>query len=92
MPILNPAQIRESLARLPGWQLNGNEIEQSFRFADFVEAMRFVNAVAAAAEQAGHHPDIDIRYNTVRLALSSHDAGGITERDMALAATISGLR
>jgi 4a-hydroxytetrahydrobiopterin dehydratase len=89
MPILTPAQVQESLSTLPGWQVAGNEIIQSFRFADFVEAMRFVNAVAAAAEEAGHHPDIDIRYNTVRLALSSHDAGGITERDTALAAAIS---
>ena len=91
MPLLTPARIAESLATLPGWQFTGNELVQSFRFADFAAAMRFVNAVAAAAEAAGHHPDIDIRYNQVRLALSSHDAGGVTERDTALAETLSSL-
>jgi 4a-hydroxytetrahydrobiopterin dehydratase len=64
-------------------------LEQSFEFEDFVAAMRFVNSVAEAAERAGHHPDIDIRYNKVRLALSSHDSGGLTERDTALAAEIA---
>lgn len=88
MPILTPDQISQSLAKLPGWQLQNNELERSFTFKDFVAAMHFVNAVAAAAEEAGHHPDIDIRYNKVRLALSSHDAGGITEKDTTLAARI----
>jgi 4a-hydroxytetrahydrobiopterin dehydratase len=89
MPILSPAQIDASLAQLPGWQQQGGELVQSFTFPDFVAAMRFVNNVADLAEAAGHHPDIDIRYNKVRLALSSHDAGGITEKDTALAASIA---
>lgn len=92
MSILSSTQIAESLTKLPGWQLKDNQLEQSFSFKDFAEALRFVNAVAAAAENAGHHPDIDIRYNKVRLALSSHDAGGITGSDTALAATINNLR
>jgi 4a-hydroxytetrahydrobiopterin dehydratase len=69
--------------------VSGQNLEQSFEFADFVGAMRFVNSVAEAAERAGHHPDIDIRYNKVLLSLSSHDSGGITERDTALAAGIA---
>ncbi len=60
-------------------------------FPDFAAALAFVNRVGTAAEQAGHHPDIDIRYNRVRLALVSHDAGGLTEKDFALAATIDAL-
>ena len=91
MPLLTSTQITEALAALPGWTLENGAIQQSFTFADFVAAMHFVNAVAAIAEQAGHHPDIDIRYNRVRFALSSHDAGGITEKDTAVAAAISRL-
>ena len=73
MPLLTSTEITTKLAALPGWKLENAQLGRSFSFADFVAAMRFVNAVATAAEQAGHHPDIDIRYNKVRLALSSHD-------------------
>lgn len=82
-------QISESLTRIPGWKFDGSNLVRTFEFADFRDAMSFVNTVAALAERAGHHPDIDIRYNKVHLALSSHDAGGITEKDFALAAEIS---
>ncbi|MBC8138839.1 MAG: 4a-hydroxytetrahydrobiopterin dehydratase, partial [Fibrella sp.] len=58
---------------------------RTFSFADFVAAMRFVNSVADAAEEANHHPDIDIRYDKVTLGLVTHDAGGITKNDFALA-------
>ena len=57
-----------------------------FKFEDFLAAMRFVNKVAELAESAGHHPDIDIRYSKVRLALVTHDAGGLTSKDFDLAA------
>lgn len=67
------------------------EIVREVEFPDFVAAMEFVNLVATKAEAAGHHPDIDIRYNRVRLALVSHDAGGLTQRDFDLAAVIEGL-
>ena len=88
MPVFSSAQITENLATLPGWKLEGGNLEHTFVFTDFREAMSFVNSVAALAERAGHHPDIDVRYNKVRLALSSHDAGGITEKDFALAGEI----
>lgn len=91
MPILTPAQIAESLSSLPGWQHNAGALQRDFSFKDFVAAMYFVNNIAALAEQAGHHPDIDIRYNKVHIALSTHDAGGITEKDTALAGAISAL-
>jgi 4a-hydroxytetrahydrobiopterin dehydratase len=73
------------LAALPGWQIENGELVRTFAFKDFVEALRFVNRVGEAAEKAGHHPDIDIRYNRVRLALITHDAGGLTEKDFQLA-------
>ncbi|WP_263353118.1 4a-hydroxytetrahydrobiopterin dehydratase [Acidicapsa acidisoli] len=88
MPAFSSAEIEQGLATLPDWKLNDGNLVRNFSFTDFREAMSFVNSVAALAERAGHHPDIDIRYNKVNLALSSHDAGGITERDFSLAAGI----
>ena len=88
MPVLNETQIQGLLAREPEWKLESGKLVRDWSFKDFVEAMVFVNRIAALAEQAGHHPDIDIRYNKVNLALSSHDAGGITKRDFSLAAEI----
>jgi len=61
-------------------------IHRTYQFKDFPAAMKFVNAVARAAEKAWHHPDIDIRWNKVTLALTTHDAGGLTEKDFSLAA------
>jgi 4a-hydroxytetrahydrobiopterin dehydratase len=88
MPALSSTEITQALVQLPDWQLNDGLLNRIFNFTDFREAMSFVNSVAAVAERAGHHPDIDIRYNKVKLALTSHDAGGITEKDFALAAEI----
>ena len=91
MPRLDDTAVEEGLARLPGWERRGDQIVKSFVRADFAQAMTFVNEVAAAAEAAGHHPDIDIRWNTVTLTLSSHDEGGLTDRDFQLAARIQEL-
>lgn len=88
MSAFSSAEIEQALIRLPDWNLNDALLNRTFNFTDFREAMSFVNSVAAVAERAGHHPDIDIRYNKVKLALTSHDAGGITEKDFALAAEI----
>jgi 4a-hydroxytetrahydrobiopterin dehydratase len=88
MSVLTPQRVQESLRALPHWKLEGEEIVRQYQFPDFAAAMIFVNQVAAKAEAAGHHPDIDIRYNKVRLALVSHDKGGLTERDMKMAETI----
>jgi 4a-hydroxytetrahydrobiopterin dehydratase len=71
---------------LPGWQIESGELVRTFQFKDFRAALGFVNKVGEAAEAAGHHPDIDIRYNKVRLSLVTHDAGGLTEKDFLLAA------
>ena len=73
---------------VPGWENNGKEITRTYKFKDFVEALAFVNKVAGLAEAADHHPDIDIRWNKVRLTLSTHSAGGLTDKDFALALQI----
>jgi 4a-hydroxytetrahydrobiopterin dehydratase len=91
MTVLTAELVQESLRSLPQWKLEGKEIVRHYEFPDFAAAMFFVNRVAEKAETAGHHPDIDIRYNKVRLALISHDQGGLTKRDMAMAKTIDSL-
>ena len=85
MPKLTPAQIKSALGTVPDWKKQRAAIVRTYEFKDFVAAMKFVNAVAKAAEKAGHHPDIDIRWNKVTLALTTHDAGGLTEKDFDLA-------
>lgn len=91
MRALSSAEITERLAGVSMWQTDNGTVWRVFSFPDFVAAMQFVNKVADAAEAAGHHPDIDIRYNKVTLALSTHDAGGITEKDFELANRIDQL-
>jgi 4a-hydroxytetrahydrobiopterin dehydratase len=86
MPALTVEQATSQLDTLPAWQIEGGELVRVFKFEDFLAAMRFVNKVAELAESAGHHPDIDIRYSKVRLALVTHDAGGLTSKDFDLAA------
>ncbi|GAB4208305.1 MAG: 4a-hydroxytetrahydrobiopterin dehydratase [Roseiflexaceae bacterium] len=85
---LSDEAITERLERLEGWTREGNEIRCTFEFESFPEAIGFVTHVAFLAEAARHHPDIDIRYNKVTLALTTHDAGGLTEQDFALATQI----
>jgi len=86
--ILSDTQIQAALAGLPAWKVERGELPRTAVFADFLQAMAFVNRVADLAESAGHHPDLDIRYNKVRLGLCNHDAGGITQKDMNLARAI----
>lgn len=88
---LSEAEATARLDSLSGWRLDNNEIVREFKFHDFRTALAFVNQVGELAEQAGHHPDIDIRYNRVRFALVTHDAGGLTENDFDLAAKMNHL-
>ena len=74
------------------WEHQGDELVTTVELHDFAAALAFVNAVGAAAEAANHHPDIDIRWNTVHLVLTTHSAGGLTVLDLALAAAIDRLR
>lgn len=80
--------VRERLAARPGWQLSddGRALTRQFKFADFREAFAFMTRVALAAERADHHPEWSNVYNRVDIRLTTHDAGGLTERDFALAA------
>lgn len=86
MPAFSAAEIAARLTTLPAWQLEDGQLVRTFQFPNFLAALRFVNRVGDLAEQAGHHPDIDIRYNRVRLGLTTHDAGGFTGKDFELAA------
>jgi 4a-hydroxytetrahydrobiopterin dehydratase len=86
MAKLSLSQIRAALKTVPRWKKTGSAIVRTFVFKDFPAAIRFVNAVARLAEKAWHHPDIDIRWNKVTLTLTTHDAGGLTQKDFALAA------
>jgi 4a-hydroxytetrahydrobiopterin dehydratase len=91
MKKLTEDELREALQQIPDWKLESGEIVQRRTFKDFVAAVAFVNDVAQLAEAAGHHPDIDVRYNRVRLALVTHDAGGLTSNDTNLAQKINNL-
>ncbi len=80
-------QIARELERLPEWSESGEAIHRTYAFKDFLASIGFVNAIAQEAERVQHHPDVLIRYSKVTLTLSTHDAGGITSKDFALAAT-----
>ena len=87
---LSEQEIQEHLKKLTGWELKEGAIGKLYKFKDFPEAVAFVNRIVPLAEAADHHPDIDIRYNKVRLTLSTHSAGGLTEKDFQLARQIDG--
>lgn len=91
MTPLTHAEISIALEGLHGWKLEQGAIAQTFTFPDFLAAMSFVDQVALAAEAANHHPDIDIRWNRVRLSLRTHDSDGITQKDIELARKILSL-
>ena len=84
--------LAEALAKLKGWRkVSGRgAIHKSFKFADFNEALGFMTRVALAAEKADHHPEWSNVYNKVEITLSTHDAGGLSAKDMALATVIDG--
>jgi 4a-hydroxytetrahydrobiopterin dehydratase len=88
MPLLSDEEIRKHIAALTGWELAGREIRKTYPLDSFAGAMAFANRVAGLAENADHHPDILIQYSKVTLTLSSHDVGGLTERDFRLAGQI----
>jgi len=88
MPALPDSEIAERLTALDGWAREGDEIVKTFELPSFPDAIEFVSRIAAFAEAANHHPDLDIRYRRVRVALTTHDQGGITDKDFALAGEI----
>ena len=89
---LTDAELKQALAELPGWSLENGMIVKKYAHNSFPEAIVFVNAVAHLAELANHHPDIDIRYSKITLRLVTHDSGGITAKDVALAKEVEAAR
>ncbi|NJN61825.1 MAG: 4a-hydroxytetrahydrobiopterin dehydratase [Coleofasciculaceae cyanobacterium RL_1_1] len=92
MSLLSPAEIQMQLGVLPGWVVVGDRLERQFIFNDFVAAIDFVNRLVEPAERAAHHPDLRISYNKVTVQLTTHDAGGLTAKDFALAKVVSGFK
>lgn len=91
MSVLEPADVDRALGGGLRWRRAGNELVKERHGRDFADSLAYVNAVGTLAEDADHHPDIDIRWNTVTLRLTTHSAGGITDKDLALAAGIDAL-
>jgi len=88
---LSDSEIRERLGLVPAWKLDGNKLRREFAFSDFVAAFGFMTRVALLAEKADHHPEWFNVYNKVRIELTTHDAGGLSERDFELATQIDKL-
>ena len=91
-PPMTREEAEEMALRVPGWELEENKLLRRFRFKDFREAMVFVNRVADLAESEGHHPDIYISWNRVRLELTTHAIKGLSENDFIMAAKVNVLR
>jgi 4a-hydroxytetrahydrobiopterin dehydratase len=91
MALLDDADIEARLAELPGWSREGDAIEKTFERGDFVGSVKFVDSLVEPAESMGHHPDLEISWNEVKVSLSTHSEGGLTENDFELAAKIDAL-
>jgi 4a-hydroxytetrahydrobiopterin dehydratase len=87
--LLSDAQIQAQAENLSGWTVKDSQLQITRKFPDFIAAISFVNKLVEPAESAGHHPDIEISYNKVKITLTTHDAGGLTQKDFDLAAIIS---
>jgi len=91
MALLTDADIEEKLKGLNGWEHKGGEITKLYKLKNYIESVGFVNKAALLAERADHHPDILLQYNKVTITLSTHSEGGITDKDINLAAEIQGV-
>ena len=89
--LLESSELDDALKKCPEWEPEGNAISRTIEFEEFNEAIDFVNDLAEIAEKAQHHPDILVSYNKVTLTLTTHDAGGLTERDIELAKRVDNL-
>jgi 4a-hydroxytetrahydrobiopterin dehydratase len=89
--ILSEAEVQAKLAELDGWTLEGKKIKTVKTFDGFPSAVNFVNQLVEPAESAGHHPDLEISYNKVMISLTSHDAGGLTQKDLDMAKQIEAI-
>ncbi len=88
LPTLPESEVEDALASLPGWSVQEGAVVKQYSLPSFPAAISFVNTVAGLAEEADHHPDLDIRYDKVRVALVTHSVGGITDKDLAMASRI----
>ena len=89
---LHANQVSANLRKVPGWKLQGKRISRTFIFEDFMQVIRFVNRLAKTAEAMNHHPDMSIKYNKIRLSLTTHDEGGLTSKDFRLATKINSMK
>jgi 4a-hydroxytetrahydrobiopterin dehydratase len=85
------SEIDAALAELPGWERDGDALHRTYTRSGFADAIAFVVRIGFAAEAANHHPDLDLRWRTVRVVVSTHECGGISARDFALAAQIDAI-
>jgi len=85
MPALTAKEINLHLKAVSDWSKRANAIRRTFKFEDFLKSIAFVNQIAKKAQKLNHHPDIDIRFDKVTLTLTTHDEGGITQKDFTLA-------
>jgi 4a-hydroxytetrahydrobiopterin dehydratase len=85
---LEKSEIERRLSALPGWEFKDNAISKLYRFKTFMDGIRFLNQVAEMAEAADHHPDVKINYTRITFSCSTHDQGGVTEKDVKLASQI----
>jgi 4a-hydroxytetrahydrobiopterin dehydratase len=85
MPVLTAKEISLHLKTVPNWSKRAKTIHRTFKFEGFLSSLAFVNQIAKRAQKMNHHPDIDVRFNKVTLALTTHDEGGLTENDFTLA-------
>lgn len=85
---LSDLEIRRALGGLPGWTRKGEALSKTYTFARFGDGIQFISRIATIADEMDHHPDIDVRYTDVTFALSTHSAGGITQKDLDLAGKI----
>lgn len=88
--VLDRQRVQQALEELPGWSYEGDRLRRAYRFRSFGEALAFLVRVGVEAEKRDHHPELHNSYDRVTVELTSHDAGGVTERDLALARAIEG--
>ena len=88
---LSDLDIQRALGKLSGWSRRGDALQKTYRFRTFRAGIDFVNRAAAIADRMDHHPDIDIRYTKINCSLSTHSAGGITQKDLTLAGELDGV-
>jgi len=87
--LLTETEIATKISSFPGWVVEGSTLQANRKFVDFIAAIEFVNKLVEPSESSGHHPDIEVSYNKVKITLTTHDAGGLTQKDFDLAQVIS---